>query len=271
MYTHLIIRYGELFLKGKNRHFFEQKLLKNIQKQLPNQEIFTPHGRLVMNYFDQHQSIRKIFGLVSYSPAIKVEKDILKIQQAVIPLLNRKTGTFRVDTSRADKRFSLTSPQLNQSIGEYIENHTPLTFSLKQAQHLISIEINHDAAYIFTETISCAGGLPVGVEGTVITLIENQASLLAAILLMKRGCDILPLAFTNQDISLLLKYSPKPIELRKVHSFQEIEQLLPNKILVSGQTFDNYKRYDPSLVIIRPLIAYNDQQVQEQLDYFKNL
>ncbi len=271
MYTHLILRYGELFLKGKNRLFFERKLLENIHKQLPDKEIYTPHGRLIMHYFDQHPLLRKIFGLVSYSPALKVEKDISKIQQAVIPLIQSLTGTFRIDTSRADKRFPLTSPQLNQAIGQHIETHTSLTFSLKQAKHHIHIEINHDAAYIFTETFSCAGGLPVGVEGSVITVIENQASLLAALLVMKRGCDIIPISFTNQDISVLQKYSPKQLELRNVNTFQAIEQLAHHKIVVSGQTFDHYKKYNTSLVTIRPLIAYSDEQVQEQLEYFKNL
>ena len=271
MHTHLIIRYGELFLKGKNRHFFEHKLLQNIQKQLPNKEIFTPHGRIVMNYFDQHTLLRKIFGLVSYSLAIKVEKDILKIQQAAIKLTQLLTGTFRVDTSRADKRFPFTSPQLNQAVGEYIETHVSLTFSLKQAQHIISIEINHDAAYIFTQTISCVGGLPVCVEGSVITLIENQTSLLAAILLMKRGCDIIPLSFNKIDISLLQKYSPKKIELQIVNTFKDIEHIAKDKIIVSGQTYDHYQKYDTSLVIIRPLIAYNKQRVQEELENFMNI
>ena len=271
MYTHLLLRYGELFLKGKNRHFFERKLLQNLHRQLPYKEIFIPHGRLIMNYFDEHTQLRKIFGLVSYSPAIKAEKDIEKIKLTALKLIQSLTGTFRIDTSRADKRFPLTSPEINKTIGEYIETHTPLTFSLKQAQHTIFVEINHDATYIFTETISCAGGLPVGVEGNIITLIENQSSLLAAILLMKRGCDIIPFSFTPQNISLLQKYSPKYIELQKVNTFQEIEQFTHNQILVSGQNFDHYKTYDTSLVTIRPLIAYNDQQVEEQLDYFKNL
>ncbi len=271
MYTHLIIRYGELFLKGKNRHFFEQKLLKNIQKQLPNREIFTPHGRIVMNYFDQHTTLRKIFGLVSYSPTVKVEKDLLKIQQAAIELIRPLNGTFRVDTSRADKRFPFTSPQLNQAIGQHIETHTSLTFSLKQAQHTISIEINHDAAYIFTQTISCVGGLPVGVEGSVIVLVEDEASLVAGVLLMKRGCDIIPVGLKKTDISLLQKYSPKPLVLREVQTFKDLEHIAGDKILVSGQTFDHYKKYDTSLVIVRPLIAYNEQRVQEELEYFKNI
>ena len=271
MYTHLILRYGELFLKGKNRRFFEQKLLKNLQKQLPNKEIFTPHGRIILNYFDQHTILRKIFGLVSYSPAIKVEKDILKIQQAAIKLTQPLTGTFRVDTSRADKRFPLTSPQLNQSIGEYIETHTSLTFSLKQAQHLISIEINHDAAYIFTQTISCVGGLPVGVEGSVVVLVEDEASLVAGVLLMKRGCDIIPVGLKKIDFSLLQKYSPQKIELQLVNTFKDIEHLAKDKIIVSGQTFDNYKKYDTPLVVIRPLIAYSKQRVTEELGYFHNI
>ncbi len=271
MYTHVIIRYGELFLKGKNRKVFERKLRENMRKQFPDKKIFVPHGRLVMNYFDQHLLLRKIFGLVSYSPAVKVEKDFLKIQQAVIRVVNHKAGTFRIDASRADKRFLFTSPEINRTIGEYIEQHTLLQFSLKNAHTIISIEINHDAAYIFTETISCVGGLPVGVEGSVFTLIENKASLLAAIVLMKRGCDIIPIGFARQDISLLQKYSPQVLELGHIGGFDELEKIARGRIVASGQTFDTYTKYDTLLVVVRPLIAYDKNRVIEELEYFEKI
>ena len=103
------------------------------------------------------------------------------------------------------------------------------------------------------------------------TLIENQSSLLAAILLMKRGCDIIPLGFNKTDIPLLQKYSPQKVELQLVNTFKDIEHLAKDKIIVSGQTFDHYQKYDTSLVIVRPLIAYDETRVREELEYFQKI
>ncbi|MFH1276675.1 MAG: tRNA 4-thiouridine(8) synthase ThiI, partial [Candidatus Woesearchaeota archaeon] len=77
-YTHLLLREGELFLKGKNKNIFENKLVNNLRKKLPISDLSIKklRGRLLTSFFSENQIIKQIFGLVSYSPVIKTEKDI---------------------------------------------------------------------------------------------------------------------------------------------------------------------------------------------------
>ena len=74
-YSHIILRYGEIFLKGKNRKQFEQQLVRNIKSQT-GQKVHCIRSRLILDYFNEHYLLKRVFGLVSYSPALFVEKDI---------------------------------------------------------------------------------------------------------------------------------------------------------------------------------------------------
>ena len=123
-YTHLIIRYGELFLKGKNRSYFEKKLMKNIKK-ITHQEFLTrTQGRIIMNYYENHTNLQKVFGLKSYSPSIKVEPTLDSIKKEALHFFSKTKGMFRVETKRSDKRFPYTSQETNKLVGGYIEEHS---------------------------------------------------------------------------------------------------------------------------------------------------
>src|SRR3989338_1027783 len=172
-YTHLLVRYGELFLKGKNRGIFERKLWGNIKAITGVNVSIKTQGRAILPYFEGHGSLKRVFGLSSYSPAVRVEQDVEMIKEAVIKILSGKEGTFRVITNRADKRFHIKSPELNVLIGRYIEAKTSLRFSLYDATIKVGVEINQNGVFLFTETIPCFGGLPTGVEGKVILLLED--------------------------------------------------------------------------------------------------
>ncbi|MBI4981439.1 hypothetical protein HZC30_07865 [Candidatus Woesearchaeota archaeon] len=269
---HILLRYGELFLKGRNQSFFENKLIENLRKIAGAAKVKKVRGRLIINYFSEHHKLRQVFGLVSYSPAVKVEKSMEAIKQKSLELLTGKTGTFKIEPKRSDKRFPLTSPEINIELGKYIEAHTALTFDGANPQHLLGVEINQDGAYLFTEIVPCFGGLPTGVEGKVAVWIENDASILAGLLMMKRGCDVVPIGFKERDISLLQKFSPVPLQFKAVKNLSEVEQFMPEKelpALVVGQDFTEYKKLAFSRVVLRPLIAYTPKQVKEQLREFE--
>ena len=271
-----LLRYGEIFLKGKNKDFFERKLVDNIRKIAlsrgnPKTKIIKSQGRLLTGYFKEHSALRRVFGLTSYSPAVRVEKNTEDIQSKAVKLLKEKKGTFRIATKRSDKSFPITSPEFNKLVGEHVERKTDLHFSYGEPDITLEIEINQEGAYLFIETIPCFGGLPAGVEGNVLLLIENDASILAGLLFMKRGCNIFPVAFGDKDISLLQKFSPVSLQLGKVRNFQEIEEIAPkNKVtaLVSGQVLKNYKNHPLNLLVMRPLIAYSEEKIKEQLRLF---
>jgi adenylyl- and sulfurtransferase ThiI len=113
--------------------------------------------------------------------------------------------------------------------------------------------------------------LPTGVEGKAAVLLENEFDLVAALLFMKRGCDIFPISFKLVDISLLQKYSSEKLQLRMVKNWDEIESFCTQKrldVLVSGQTLEQYKKLLTSILILRPLIGYTFEEVQQMLlDY----
>lgn len=271
-YTHLLLRYGELFLKGKNQPLFGKKLMENIKKIAGINEVKKIRGRLILSYFEGHQKLTQVFGLVSYSPVVKTGKNLESIKQVAFELLGQKKGTFRVETQRSDKQFPLTSPEINAEVGRYIEeNNKHLEFNFKNYDFLLCVEINQEGAYLFLEKIPCGGGLPTGVEGKVLLLVEEEASLLAGLLFMKRGCAVIPLGIKEKKLGLLQKFSPEKLSLIVVKSFREVEEFAAeNKInmLVSGQNYENYRQYKTKLTIFRPLIGVSEKEIKEKLKSF---
>ncbi len=259
MHTHLLLRYGELFLKGKNRSLFESKLVGNIKAITGVSNVHRIQGRLVVHFFPEHLTLRRVFGLTSYSPAVRMDKDVEQIKQTALKLLSGTPGTFRVETRRADKSFPLTSIQLNTTLGQHLEEKTSLQFSSDKPNTVLGVEINQDGAYLFTERINCHGGLPTGVEGRVNLLLEDEASILAGLLMMKRGCGLTLINPGKRDSSLLEKYSPFRIK--------NIEHADPGVPLVSSQMFSHYAQYSHP-VVFRPLIAYSKDEIAAQLQQF---
>ena len=282
-YNYILLRYGEIFLKGKNRGTFERKLVNNIKKITGISEIQLLRGRIISPYFAEHNNLKKVFGLTSYSPAIKVGKDVEIIKKSVLNLMKDKKGTFKVITKRSDKRFPIKSPDFNVQLGIFLEKEVEdLTFSFKEYDYEINVEINQEAAYLFNEKIPCLGGLPVGVEGKVGLIYENEANLVAGLLMMRRGADVK--VFSLNDISegsldLLQKFSPKEINFEKI---EDISNLSNEKLtLVSGQNFTNFKEYDGlekdlsegiiKKLIFRPLIGFSKEEIQKKLKLFRNV
>jgi len=272
-YDTILLRYGEIFLKGKNKDVFERKLVENVRKMAIKASVSQPkvtksQGRLLLEYFPEHLVLRRVFGLTSYSPAVRVEKNTEEIQKKAVELLFNKKGTFRITTKRSDKSFPITSPEFNRVVGAYIEQKMPLEFSSAAPDITLEIEINQEGAYLFFETIICGGGLPTGVEGKVLLLVENEVDLLAGLLFMKRGCSVFPVAFTEKDISLLQAFSPVELKLHMIKDFKELEGLAVKKeisILVTGEVLGEETKYKTNLTVMKPLVAYSKKQIKEQL------
>lgn len=270
----LLLRYGELFLKGRNRGLFLRKLMANTKKIAGARYVKKTQGRLFIEHFAEHRKLRQVFGLNSYSPAWKTEKELEKIKEMALKLLEgkleeekKKKGTFKIEARRPDKSFPVKSPELKILVGKYIEEKNQnLKFSFENPQTVLEIEIAQDGAYLFMETIPCFGGLPTGVEGKVYLRLEGEASLLAGLLMMKRGSSIIPVGKgdLSRYISLLEKFSPEKLELRK-----EIEE--PDMPVVVGQTFENYHKLDAENLVFRPLIGFSEGKVKEELERFRGV
>lgn len=276
-YNSILLRYGELFLKGKNALWFERRLIENTKKLTGIKEVKRARGRLILDYFPQPSLLKLVFGLVSYSPALRVEKELEAIKKAVWEHFKDKKGSFRIETKRSDKSFLPTSLELNALLGRFLEEKNKnLSFGFENYQHLLNIEINVGGIYLFTETIDCFGGLPVGTGGRVALLLENEASILAGLLVLKRGCSLYPLGFkekeiVNQDLSLLQKFSPVPLTLKLLQAGEEIDSFAREKEILSlvvGDTFEQRKEYQTDLMVLKPLVAYTREQIKEQLGKF---
>src|SRR5690625_2033564 len=201
-YDHILIRYSEIALKGKNRTKFLTRLQENIQyklREFPSIKVRRTQGRIFVLLNGQNpvpilERCRHIFGISSLSLALKVENGVNQIEKAVLYVLKNSnhTKTFKVTVKRANKNFPVPSQEMNHVLGSYLlKNTSDYTFDVHNPDLEIKVEIRDDATYITTETIEGAGGLPVGTGGKTLLLLSGGIdSPVAGYLAMKRGVQV---------------------------------------------------------------------------------
>ena len=260
----ILARYGEIALKGGNRVVFENKLVENIKKCLEQNNIKADVrkvlGRLLIDA-DKNaiQYLQNVFGIVSLSDSVVVELDFQKIKDKAVEVIKEKNAkTFRISARRIEKNL-IPSQEMNIELGAYVIEKLGLKVNLKNADVDLQIEII-DKAYIFTDVVQAVGGLPYGIEGRVIALIEDKAGLQAAFLAMKRGCDIIPVAFKQQDIGILQKYAPKKLELNvlKKDEIEDFAKQKDAKAIVTSETLKTL-RHNFNIAILRPLVGIENE------------
>ena len=203
MYDRILVRYGEISTKGRNRNKFIDRLRKNIKRALsdfPNAAIKAERDRMfiLLNGEDSDGVVEKlkgIFGIQSFSPAIKVEKDLDKMKDAALELFRKihKPGqTFKISAKRADKTFELDTNEINSEFGGHIlRNIEGLKVDVRNPDLNLQIEIRKEAAYISAETIKGAGGLPAASAGKAMLMLSGGIdSPVAGYLSMKRGLEV---------------------------------------------------------------------------------
>ena len=248
-----IARYGEIGTKGKNRIFFERKLIENIRLQLvKHKKIFEKIKRVrgrILVYSDEDLGIlRYVFGMVSFSKAVETDLDIEEIKKNALKLYKGKK--FRITASRLEKKF-LSSKEINQIIGEFIVKKKNGKVDLKKPDQEIFIEIFNDKAYIFDKKVKCLGGLPIGVSGRVGIILENEDSMISAYLMMKRGCNVVFIKKNNIDLKDLENVYPHRIEI-----FDKVPENI--EVIVSGVL----KKYKDKIVF-NPIYGYSEEKIKE--------
>ena len=279
-WSHILLRYGEIFLKGKNRGQFEVQLVRNIKAISGEKDVKNLRSRYVLPFYENHHNLKRVFGLVSYSLASKCEKKENNIAKLALQLLEGKKGTFRVSTQRSDKSFPIKSPELNRLVGEYIESKTDLEFSLKEFDHNLHIEVNTDGVFLFLEAEQCFGGLPVGTGGEAAVLLdEGKESLLACLLIMKRG--IVPRIFYSgpkpkNNLEIISVFSAKKIQAEQYTTEKDLFKkvnAMDIKVMVSGQDFKSLKEfeYEMDIVVLRPLIGFIKKEIKDLHNSFSKV
>ena len=159
MKTVLLVRMGEIFLKGDNRNFFIKALVRNLRKALEGTDctLELTQGRIFLRDIqDMDEVIRRatrVFGVHSVSPVVECEKDMEVICARAIELMENCTGTFKCVARRADKRFPLDSMQINEEVGyRVLSAHPGLKVDVHKPEHELSIEIR-ERAYLYVEKI----------------------------------------------------------------------------------------------------------------------
>ena len=221
----ILLRFGELYLKGHNRNIFENTLIQNIKNSLTG-ETFSfskTFGRYVISDYDEKRQdeivskLKKVFGLYSLSIAEEVDAQLETIKQVVS---NIKIGkqSFKVFVKRADKTFPLSSMELARELGGVVlDNNNESTVDLYNPQREIYVDIrlNHKA-YIFDEIIKCQGGLPLGTSGKGLLLLSGGIdSPVAGYLMAKRGMTLEALHFHSYPYTSE-QAKDKVIELAKL-------------------------------------------------------
>ena len=204
MYSDIILREGELVLKGKNRRDFEFRLIKNVKrvtKEFTNIKIERSFGRIyIRNANENTQEIinrtKLIPGIFNISPILKTNKDLENIKEKALELLKKSIGnkkTFKVEAKRGDKSYALDSMEISRQVGGYIlaKYEGELEVNVKNPDIVINIEITFTSANIYSEKIRGAGGLPIGSSGRALTLLSGGIDSPVAIWHgLKRGVDM---------------------------------------------------------------------------------
>lgn len=198
----ILVKVGEIHLKGQNRPYFERRLMDNIRNALYGSEaqVSIAQSRIyVKNISDDFldealDRLTRVFGIHAVSPALQVEKNMEEIMRTAVKMLmdaQIEKGTFKVKARRADKHFPIQSPEIAVMTGEYILEHTDLTVDVVNPEHLVQIEVRESAAYVYVREIPCAGGMPVGTGGRAALLLSGGIdSPVAGYMIARRGVVI---------------------------------------------------------------------------------
>ena len=208
----ILIKLGELVLKGLNRSTFEAVLLKNIRRRLTGAGDFEIRSAQSTLYIipqnesadldEAEERLGRIFGIIAYSRACVVDKDLTTICQAAAEYLRpqlEEIHTFKVETKRSDKSFAYDSPAISREVGAYLLQQYPhLSVNVHEPDLIVRVEVRDFGAYVHGAPIPGAGGIPVGTGGKAAILISGGLdSPVAAWHMARRGVELTAIHFAS--------------------------------------------------------------------------
>jgi thiamine biosynthesis protein ThiI len=208
----VVIHYHEIALKGGNRPHFEKKLIENIKraiKDLGAKSVRRTFGRIVVDLEEGAdlksitENLKRTFGIQYFAPARKCPQDMKGLKETALEVAKDEDfETFRISSKRSNKAFPHTSMDINRDVGAVVADTLGKKVKLKDPDLTISVEIVNKEAYVFSEKILGAGGLPTGSAGKAVALLSGGIdSPVAAYRMMKRGLKIIFCHFHSAPIT----------------------------------------------------------------------
>ena len=206
----ILLKLGEIVLKGLNKKYFEQKLISNVRRRLKGMGAFKIYCVQSTVYVEPQsegidmdaavEAMQQVFGAVSVVRAAACEKDVAAIAQKAIEYMRepmRKAKSFKVETRRADKSFPMSSIQISQYVGgELSEAYPDTAVDVHNPELTVQVEIRDYAAYVHSAALPGAGGMPVGSNGSAVTLLSGGIdSPVSTYMIAKRGVRMVPVHF----------------------------------------------------------------------------
>ena len=205
----ILLKLGEIVLKGLNRRSFEQKLTANVRRRLAPigkfrvyclQSIIYVEGADGADMDAAFEALKKVFGVISLTRAAACEKDKDAIAKLAIEYLREdmlRAKSFKVETRRSDKAFPMTSIELSQYVGNALSDaYEDIEVDVHDPELVVHIEVRDLAAYVHAMPVHGAGGLPVGCSGTAVTLLSGGIdSPVSTYMIAKRGVHLIPVHF----------------------------------------------------------------------------
>ena len=247
----ILVRFGEIWTKGKNRNEFIKVLANNLRQVSKNVKIL--RNRILVE--GELERVYKIPGVESASEGVIVDRDLNSIKKEAKKLLDN-SKTFSIRAKRIDKNFKYHSMELNKIIGEYLSKFSKV--NLKNPEKTIGIEIFEDFAFMFDKTIRGPGGLPVGTNGKCISLVSSGIdSPVSTWMMMRRGCEPI---IVHYDIA------NSKVSFEKI--LKKLKEFHPNLkyyILPYGKILSNYKLETRSWCLIcKRLMIRIAQRIAEE-------
>ena len=224
----IIIRYSEIYLKGKNRGFFENAFITNLRRALKDIpcELTRQSGRYIVRGFAESETdiivekLQKVFGLHTLSVAIETNSDMQSIFEAA-KQLSKSEGTFKVESHRGDKKYPLTSVEISKELGGMLLDHFKgkISVDVHNPSFTIRVDIRENGtALVFGSFIDGANGMPVGTAGKGLLLLSGGIdSPVAGYMMAKRGMNVDCLHFHSYPYTNL-QAKEKVVDLAKILS-----------------------------------------------------
>ena len=206
----ILLKIGEIILKGQNKRYFEQKLMSNVNKRLSpfgDFEVYCMQSTIYVeprggscDLEGAYAAMRTVFGIVSVSKAAECEKDKDAIFETAKRYLKNEMETaesFKVESRRSDKRFGMTSIELSQYVGGRLHDaFSNIRVDVKKPALTVNIEVRDLAAYVHAAPAPGAGGMPVGTSGRAVSLLSGGIdSPVSSYMIAKRGVSVIPVHF----------------------------------------------------------------------------